>query len=49
MNLSKLRETVEEKGAWHVAVHSVAESDMTWRWNNNRNFLSNSLLCFSIM
>ena len=29
MNLSKLRETVEERGAWHVAVHSVAESDMT--------------------
>ena len=26
MNLSKYRETVENKGAWHVAVHAVAKS-----------------------
>ena len=29
MNLSKLRETVEDRGAWHAAVHGVTESDMT--------------------
>ena len=25
-NLSKLRETVEERGAWHAAVHEMAQS-----------------------
>ena len=29
MNLSKLRDTVEDRGAWWVTVHRVAESDMT--------------------
>ena len=29
MNLSKLLEIVEYRGAWHAAVHGVSESDMT--------------------
>ena len=28
-NLSKLQEMVKERGAWHVAVHGVAELDTT--------------------
>ena len=29
MNLSKPQEIVEDRGAWHVAVRVVAESDTT--------------------
>ena len=28
MNLSKLREIVEDRGAWNAALHGIAESDM---------------------
>ena len=27
MNLNKLQEIVEDRGAWHAAVHRVAKSD----------------------
>ena len=29
MDLSKLQETVKDRGEWHAAVHGVAELDMT--------------------
>ena len=29
MNLSKLQEIVEDRGAWRAAVHVIAEVDMT--------------------
>ena len=34
MNLRKFREIVEDRGAWHAAVHGAAKSDMTERLNN---------------
>ena len=36
MNLSKLQEVVEDRGAWHATVHGITESDTTqWLKNNN--------------
>ena len=35
VNLSKLWEIVEDRGAWSAAVHGGAELDRPWRLNNH--------------
>ena len=42
MNLSKLQETVEDRGAWCAAVHGVAKLETTEKLNNN--FFKNDVL-----
>ena len=37
MSLSKLRETVKDREAWHAAVHGDAKSNRTEALNNNTN------------
>ena len=44
MNLSKLQEVVEDKGAWHAAIHGVkTESDMISDWTTTITIVSNLL------
>ena len=35
-NLSKLREIVNDRGAWLAAVHGITDSGTTWQLNNNK-------------
>ena len=44
MNLSKLQETVKDRGAWHVAVHGVANSQTQQVNKNNNNKIQVYLL-----
>ena len=37
MNLSKVREIVEDREAWQAAVHGVAESEKLSQLNNNNH------------
>ena len=41
MNLSKLQQTVEDRGAWHAAVHGASKSRI--QLNNNKNILGTLL------
>ena len=34
VNLSKLQEIVEDRGAWHKAIHRITELDKTKQLNN---------------
>ena len=43
ISLSKLREMVKDREAWHVAVHVVAKMAMTKQLSNNNNKTLNVL------
>ena len=45
MNLSKLQETVEDRGAGRAAVHrGHKESDRTEQWNKNNKLVTETIL-----
>ena len=48
MNLSKLQEIVEDRGAWHAAVHGVAKCHTnlaTEQKHNGKNIKKNLRVC----
>ena len=40
MNMSKLQETVNNRGAWNAVVHGVAKLDLTQRLNNKNESMT---------
>ena len=39
MSLSKLWETVKDRGEWYAVVHGIVESDITQRLNKQKAML----------